>query len=99
MTDRFSDGQRVSRAKVWVSNVDRKQSGSPGKSTVYEVEDVTFTFVGGNDPDSENAKFWDASPTANPFHLVIANKALHGTFRPGQEYYIDFVEAVRTPGA
>lgn len=99
MADRFSDGARVSRAKVWVSEVSNKRQGRPGHpdDVSYQVEDVTFTFVNGNDPDSENAKFWDASPTAQPFHLVIANKALFGTFKPGMEFYMDFTEAVRTP--
>lgn len=100
MTDRFSDGQRVSRAKVWVSDVTSREQAPQGKPGVvtYRVEDVTFSFVNGNDADSENRKFWEASPTSQPFHLLIANTVLHGTFRPGQEYYLDFVEAVRTPG-
>lgn len=101
MPDTFHDGARICRAKVWVSEVSQRRSGRPGhpEDWTLRTEDVTFTFVNGNDEDSENAKFWAASPTAQPFHLVIANEQLFGTFKPGQEFYIDFVEAVREPEA
>lgn len=69
-----------------------------GPAVPHFAEVVTFAFVNGNDPDSENAKFWSASPEAAPWSMTIANPGAHGIFHAGEEYYIDFVEAVRTPG-
>lgn len=97
MTDRFSDGQRVTRAKVYVSNVEQMQWGTAAVPKI--AEKVTMRFVNGNDPDSENAKFWEASPSAEPISLTIANPGAQGVLKVGAEFYIDFIEAVRTPEA
>lgn len=93
----FREGAHRVRAKVWVSEVTQKRQGRPGHpdDVTYQTEDVTFTFVSGNDPDNENSKFWDATPTAQPFHMVIANREAFGIFKVGQEFYLDFVDAVR----
>lgn len=96
MADTFSDGARRVRAKVYVSEVAHGLWGDPSHAEhMRHVEKVTLRFVNGNDPDSENAKFWDASPSAEPISMTIANPGAQGVFHAGQEYYIDFVEAVR----
>jgi len=60
-------------------------------------EELTFNAVcktgkygeDGLDEDNTYAKF---SPTAK-FTIFVANPALHGKFKPGQKYYVDFTEA------
>lgn len=108
MPDRFSDGARRVRAKVYVAEVGRVHRGTSSGPSDWNhqtpagqpvlAERVRFQFVNGNDPDSENAKFWAASPEAQPIEMTIANPGAQGIFQPGQEYYLDFVEAVRTAG-
>lgn len=96
MTDRFSDGRTVTRAKVYVSNVEQMQWGTAAQPRI--AEKVTMKFVNGNDHDSENAKFWDATPSAEPISMTIANPVAQGMLKIGMEFYVDFIEAVRTPG-
>ena len=100
MADGYVDGKHLSRAKVYVRDVTRHMTGkwreSPdGPEILHFQEDVTFAFVNGNDPDSENSKFWEASPTSQPWTLCIANPQCHGLFQAGQEFYLDFVESVK----
>ena len=110
MPDSFRDGARRVRAKVYVSSVGQRYQGRGHQvlddttnrwrtegDEVRTAEVVQFNFVSGNDPDGENKKFWDASPEAQPIQMTIANPGAQGIFMPGQEYYIDFVEAIRVP--
>ena len=94
----FHDGRKVTRAKVWVSDVTSRESGQnpsyQNKPPNYRVQEVTFTFVNGNDKDGENSKFWDATPTTQPFKMIIVNPKVHGIFEVGKEYYLDLVEAL-----
>lgn len=99
MAFRFSDGEHAVRAKIYVGDVSNVQSGyvgddGPRQNPKREI--VTFRFVNGNDPDGENSKFWDASPEGNPWQMTIANPGAQGIFKAGEEYYVDFVRAVRT---
>lgn len=94
MAQGFHDGRVVTRAKVWVSDSARIGSSyGPGKGG-QATENLTLTFCNGNDKDSENARFWDASPTTQPWKLTIANRAAQGLLEVGKEYYVDFVEAL-----
>lgn len=43
----------------------------------------------GSDEDNTFAKF---SPSAS-LEIFIANPALHGRFKPGQKFYVDFTAA------
>ena len=43
----------------------------------------------GSDEDNTYASF---TPTAT-MSINITNKALHGTFKPGQKFYVDFTPA------
>lgn len=40
----------------------------------------------------EDNSFSDATPCAS-LDMTISNKALHGKFKPGQKFYLDFTEA------
>lgn len=53
-------------------------------------KNVEMTPVYSNDPNSENKKFWDASP-GGQFKLNWINPNV--SFEPGKEYYLDITEA------
>lgn len=55
---------------------------------------VVMNPVYSNDPNSENKKFWDASP-GGKFELSYINENIQ--FEPGGEYYIDITPAPATP--
>lgn len=48
--------------------------------------------VGDNDPESENSKFWKASP-GGQISLFCANIAATEQFKPGRVFYVDFTPA------
>jgi hypothetical protein len=47
---------------------------------------------GNNDPNHENTKFWEASPSGS-FELGTINADAAAIFELGQEYYIDISRA------
>lgn len=58
----------------------------------YKPENQPFLFtakfaaVYSQDPESENKKFWDATPSA----AIQLTSILQDAFEVGQEYYLDF---------
>lgn len=40
----------------------------------------------------EDNSYSEATPCAS-LEMMISNKALHGKFKPGQKFYLDFTEA------
>lgn len=75
------------RAKFVISSVEifgtaeKVKFNAVSKSTPYEGQ--------GLDDDNTYAKY---SPSAN-CEIMIANEALHGKFKPGQKFYVDFTPA------
>lgn len=61
-----------------------------GKITGYRVE---LSPVYSADPESENAKFYSATPWGQ-ITLGTLNPAAGEQFKPGQEFYVDFTPAV-----
>ncbi len=55
-------------------------------------ETVSMIPVYSTDPEHENKKFWDATPSGK-LDLYIQNPAAFGIFHQGQEYYLDFTKA------
>lgn len=45
-----------------------------------------------SDPTSEDARFWDATPSGS-IKMYIDNKKAAEQFKPGQKYYVDFTLA------
>lgn len=75
------------RAKMEVTNV----------KVSLEADEVTFRAVCKSeaypeDGSDENNSFAKFSPSAD-LTMAIANPALHGKLRPGQQYYVDFTPA------
>lgn len=76
------------RAKLQISSVTVHQGGSEtlkfhavSKSTPYAAD--------GSDDDNTYAHY---SPSAT-LEICIANPALHGKFKPGDKFYVDFTPA------
>lgn len=45
-----------------------------------------------DDPDSENTRFWTATPSGK-LEIDTTNKAVLAQFTPGSEHYVDFTPA------
>lgn len=64
-------------------------------SDVYEQKEIRtliFQPVYSNDQDSENYKFWDATPTGE-IRLGTVNPEAWQQFELGKEYYVTFTPA------
>ena len=70
-----------------MSRVRAKFTVSEVTLTNYGAEKVTLT-PDYDDDSPEDQRFSAATPVGK-FMMDVTNKALHGTFRPGQAYYID----------
>lgn len=75
------------RAKFTVQSIERQLSYQ-GK----EVHTVKMAPVYSNDPESENRKFWEASPSGS-LQLGMVNAEAVNQFELGKEYYLDFTPA------
>ena len=75
------------RAKLQVSSVLQNQGG--GETLRMHAVAAKSYEEGGSDEDNTYAHF---SPMAS-FEICIANPALHGQFKTGQKFYVDFTEA------
>lgn len=54
--------------------------------------EVTMTPVYSDNPESENKRFWEATPNGT-LRMTIKNQAAADYFKRDGEYYIDFSEA------
>lgn len=90
----------TTRAKFKVDSITRIASNVPkvgedGKTTYVpgEIRSVKLSPVYGNgDPNHENTKFWQASPSGI-IELGCANLAAAEVFEIGKEVYVDFTPA------
>ncbi len=71
------------RAKFYVSSI-KRYSGWQGAT-------VELTPVMSQDPNHENKKFWDATPSGK-IEMSIKTDAIE-QFELGKEYYVDFTLA------
>lgn len=83
------------RAKFTLVSIKRqigqKQAGD--KWVPCEQRSLEFTPVyGKGDPDHENTKFWQASPSGS-ITLNVVNLAAVENMEIGAEYYVDFTKA------
>lgn len=98
----------TTRCKFKVNSITRltssrqklNEDGTPFKNesghVVYEpceMRSIKMSPVYGNgDPNHENTKFWQASPSGQ-FELGVINLAAAEMFELGKEYYIDIMPA------
>ena len=87
------------RAKFVVNSIERSLGNVPvvedGKTIwkAAEVHSIKMSPVyGQGDPNHENTKFWQASPSGS-LVLGTVNPAAVAQFEIGAEYYIDFTKA------
>jgi hypothetical protein len=87
------------RAKFKCDTITRRESGSwrkvQGENQWVKHEEHTIEMspvYHNDDPDHENTKFWEASPSGN-FTLGCVNPEAVKMFEPGKEYYIDITPA------
>jgi len=75
-----------------------KQSNMRAKLKIESItkneynEELKFSAVYGNSTNKEDNTFSEATPSAS-LTMVVSNKELHGKFKPGQKFYVDFTEA------
>lgn len=79
------------RAKFRVQRVDSVMWQQNGED-VKGQENVLLHPVYSEEPDSENRRFWEATP-GGQISLQITNKGAFGVFEEGKEYLIDFTPA------
>lgn len=84
------------RAKFVCSSVPESNDGSrevDGKWERCLVKSVRFAPVYANgDPNHENSKFWQATPSGQ-LELSFINLDAAAMFVPGREYYLDITPA------
>lgn len=94
------------RAKFKVQRIEstqhnRAKPGPDGKPNYQDVELIEMRTVvlspvyGNGDPEHENTKFWEQSPSGE-IKLGTINPAAWQAFELGHEYYIDFTPADET---
>ncbi len=70
-----------------------KPWNAPGNQESVEMRTLKFSPVYGNgNPDHENTKFWNASPSGS-LELGTVNPEAWSAFELGKEYYLDFTAA------
>jgi hypothetical protein len=69
-----------------------KQNSESGVYENVEVRTVVLAPVYSNDPDSENKKFWDFTPSGE-IKLGTVNPAAWQYFALGDEHYVTFEKA------
>ena len=74
----------------WKNSLGSRQKD--GKWQEGIVASLEFQAVSSNDPNSENKKFWDATPSGK-IELNLVNPEAIKLFTIGKEYYVDFTEA------
>lgn len=87
----------ITRAKFTVNAIERTVGskevvGDDGKRTWVPAEMWTVrlnSVYGNGDPEHENTKFWQASPSGS-IQLSMVNQAAAEVFELGKDYYVDF---------
>lgn len=70
---------------------EQKNGDSVGKDGKQKL-DFTFHAVYSADPDSENNKYWEWTPSGE-LKLSTVNPSMLDLLTPGKEYYIDIIDA------
>lgn len=91
--------------RVECSQIQKRKADAP--STSYQPKDyediemrtvILVPVYGNGDPNHENTKFWDATPTGE-IKLGTVNPSAWQYFKLGGEYLITFEEAPQLEGA
>lgn len=85
----------VVRAKFRCNHVSKVNTTDNWQGTKVCLNPVGPSYQNGKQvfpADSDNEKFWDASPSGE-LNLWIKNPAAAAVFHEGKEYYLDFIPA------
>lgn len=83
----------VTRIESQVIPISTKRADGSGYDTVKrEMRTVVMHPVYSEDPNDENRKFWDASPSGE-LRLGTVNPAAWAAFELDATYYLDFTKA------
>ncbi len=79
MLDSIDGGSTVMRGKFRLDKIIK---------TDY-AEEFEFNAVYGGTSNKEDNTYSEATPCGS-IKMTVTNKALHGQFKPGQKFYLDF---------
>lgn len=74
------------------SHMTRKAGGAANEYERVEMRTIVFQPVYSDDLESENRRFWNASPSGE-IRLGTINPAAWEAFELDREYYVDFTPA------
>jgi hypothetical protein len=77
------------RAKFKVDSITKRKHWDKSKP---DLSDIALSPVVSSDPNSENSKFYAATP-GGEIKLSTINSDAAAAFELGEEYYIDFTKA------
>lgn len=86
------------RAKFKVTGINRSMGGKTlddGSYVPVEIQTVSLSPVYSDDSESENRKFWEATPSGE-IKLGCINLEAAEHFELDGEYYVDFTPALPT---
>lgn len=93
------------RAKFKVTNIARSMGSKPQidgdgvrRYVPAEIQTIKLTPVYDSNPESENGKFYNATPSGE-IVLGCINESAFSLFELDKEYYIDFTPACGETGA
>ena len=82
----------LTRVHTTVPTGERDDQGRPKYGPGILVTIKGNPVYGNGDPEHENTKFWQASPSGS-LELGTVNEAAAAAFQLGKEYYVDFTLA------
>lgn len=86
---------RLSRFEASAWKQGKKDTDGKATNEIETVEMRTLIFepvYGNGDPEHENTKFWNATPSGE-IKLGTVNQRAWENFEIGEEYYVDFTPA------
>ena len=81
----------ITRGEI-IRQIDLEKDWSPGNLKKTEVRTISMSPVYSPDPNSENKRFWDATPSGK-IELGVLNPEAWATFELGRAYYVSFAQA------
>ena len=86
---------KVQRIEAHTQLMQNRETGTYGET---EVRTVVLMPVYSEDPESENRRFWNATPSGE-IRLGTVNPEAWQHFALGDEFYVDFTKAEKALGA